>query len=402
MHSKKYLLPFCALLLVIPACCACTSPQEVPSAAGVESAPVAVVLSAPPEEAEPTVTPGRQNEKQLAALIEAAHSPDEDVQKAAIKSLGEMGGQQAAGALAELLTIPDRNMRIRVILALAATGRVGYPYLLHALETEPFPRGRMFAANAVARLAEPGDAPAIMKRFDNQDAATKMHLVIAIVKVGDDEAIAALNQLMESPDRLIRFYVVNTLADAPPNQRALPLLINALQDDAEEVRMWTMFALERLNDPSSFPAVAAAFNDEDAYVRKEVAYTLGQLGNKEAVPYLIEGLKDPMAVVRGEAAASLGLLGDPQVIQALEPLLRESNVGVQIKAAAALARLGDYSGMDILIATVDSPVRPYSKEAVLALEEISNKDFGRDSNAWRSWWKQTKETLGNTGKQERD
>jgi HEAT repeat protein len=336
-----------------------------------------------------------QGQNGVPGLTTAARDSDSTVRKAAIKALGEVGGQQAADALAELLGNSDATTRIRAIRALGTTGRTGFPYLLRALESEPSPRGRMLAAGVLSNMVQPGDAPAIEERFVRQDAATKMHLVIALVRIGDDSAYAALSRLIDSPDRLVRFYVVNSLTEAAPDARALPIFVNSLDDEATEVRMWGIFGLERLNHPDSYRAVLAALGDEDAYVRKEAAYTLGTLGNKEAIPFLIQSLKDPTTIVRGDAATALGLLGDSCVIEAMQPLLQDPHPGVQIKAAEALAHLGDFSGMETLIGFVDSSTRLYSFEAVRALRGITNQDFEYNKDAWQCWWLNNKAALTN-------
>jgi HEAT repeat protein len=332
-------------------------------------------------------------ETAVPSLRKALKDTDANVKKTAIIALAKIGGKKAAEALTDTFADPDRSARVRGIAALTVTGKDALPYLFRALESEPFPRGRMFAANGIARLAGRGDAPEIMKRFERQDVATQMHLVVGLVRVGDDEAYAGLSQLIEHRNRLVRFYVASTISEAPADKRALPILVRAVKDEAQDVRMWGMFGLERLCAPESYPVVLVALNDEDAYVRKEAAYTLGSLGNRAAMPYLISSLKDPHYLVRCDSADSLGRLGNAQAIPALRPLLAEDSEAVQIKTAEALARLSDYGGMETLISLVDSRVLLYRVEASRALCRISNKDFGEDKLAWAAWWQETRKTL---------
>ena len=325
-------------------------------------------------------------------LKTALKDEDVKVREASMRALARIGGEEAAAALAELLSDRDRVVRCKTILMLPSAGRAAFPHLLKALEMEPFPRGRMFAAFGITRLAGAGDTPEILKRFERQDKATQMHLVIALVKIGDEEAFAGLHHLLQTGDPLVRFYVANTIAEAPDKQ-AFPILIEAMNDEAPEVRMWGIFGLEKLNLPESYPVVITALNDDSFYVRKEAAYTLGTLGNSDAVPHLISSLKDDHYLVRGNAAGALGTLGDVRTIPHIMPLLAEENEAVQIRAAEALAHLNDYSGMEKLIAIVDSPHRLYRKESLEALQRISNEDFGRDREAWSRWWTQAKQTI---------
>ncbi len=316
---------------------------------------------------------------------------DPEVKRVTIVALGRIGGQKASAALSETLSDTDKRMRIWGILALGSAGRSSLPHLFKALETEPTPRARMFVAHSIGRVVGPGDAGPILERFDEQDAATKMHLVIALVKIGDNEALEGLRRLIDSPDRLVRFYVVNTLADSPnPNKKATPILIDSLDDEAEEVRMWGLFCLQRINPPECYPAVVERLGDENPHVRKEAAYLLGNLANPDAVPHLIARLDDSHYLVRGDAAHSLGKLGDPRAIAVLKPLLAERYPSVQIQAADALARLKDYRGIETLIGFVDSPELLYRVEAQRRLQSLSNKNFGDDRHAWLQWWANTK------------
>jgi len=334
----------------------------------------------------------KYGELAVPSIRKALKDGDERVKGAAIGALARIPGKPSADALAELLTDPDRNTRARVILALGLTGRAAMPHLFRALETEPFPRGRMFAASALDRLVVPGDAPAIMERFERQDTATKMHLVAALVSISDEEAYAGLDKLFHSQNARIRFYIVNAMAEAPQKDD-LPIFIKGIRDESDDVRMWAMYGLENLNLPESYPVVLTALDDEVWYIRKEAAYTLGALGNPAAVPHLLPYLRDPHPLVRGSAVESLGRLGSPKLIPAIKPLLAEKYPPIRIKAAEALARLNDYSGMGKLMATLDSPQMSYRREARRALRRISNEDFGWDRQKWEQWWEGAKATM---------
>jgi len=317
---------------------------------------------------------------------------DTSVRRRAIDALARIKGKRAAAVLAELLSDPDRNIRSRAIMALGAADRSAMPDLIRTLETEPFPRARMFAANSVAKLAAPGDAPEIARVFDRQDSATKMHLVIALVNTGDEAAYAKLGLILKSPDWKLRLYVVDTAA-GNPIKKDLPLFLEAIDDDTAEVRMWAMFGLENLGLPETYPVVLAALDDDVWYIRKEAAYTLGALGNTDAVPHLIPRLEDPHPLVRGNAAESLGKLGAPALAPKLRPLLAEEAAPVQIKAAEALTRLNDYSGVENLIAMLESRRKVYRSEARKALMGLSDEDFGEDCAKWTRWWKESRKSF---------
>jgi HEAT repeat protein len=251
----------------------------------------------------------------------------------------------------------------------------------------------MFAAHGLAECAGPGDVSEIMKRFEPQDAATQMYLIIGLVRIGNDEAYAALRELFKSPKRLVRLYVTSTVAEAPNGSRAIPLLTEALSDDIPEIRLFAVLGLKKLNLQETFPLTVQTLADPYAHVRKEAAETLGNLGKREAAPYLLSSLEDPNFLVRSHSAEALGKIGDPSLIPDIKVLIADPNPYVQIKAAGALARLHDYSEVNRLLVYLNSPTLLYRAQAYEAMCSFSNKDFGNDTDAWVRWWKQTRETM---------
>ncbi|MEO0867950.1 MAG: HEAT repeat domain-containing protein, partial [Cyanobacteria bacterium J06642_11] len=92
--------------------------------------------------------------------------------------------------------------------------------------------------------------------------------------------------------------------------RAIPRLIELLNDDSPLVRVNAAYALGR--NPSE-TAVDALINqlthDSHGYVRKAVVWALGNCKNEKAVAPLVEAVENDMSVVRLWAASALGQMG---------------------------------------------------------------------------------------------
>ena len=86
----------------------------------------------------------------------------------------------------------------------------------------------------------------------------------------------------------------------------------------------------------------AALDDDDASVRSAAADDLGSLGESaaEAIPILIQALSDTYEPVRLNAAYTLGSIGDPGVPQLIETLGVEDQI-MRRMAAYALAAVGE-------------------------------------------------------------
>jgi HEAT repeat protein len=128
-------------------------------------------------------------------------------------------------------------------------------------------------------------------------------------------------RLADEPDRGVRQSLARGLGRLG-DDRALPVLIQSLQDRDLEVCHEAALALSRFNSPAAYEALLAALarkeNREDWQVRRFAAQALGKLGDRRAVPALIARLRDESDLVKPAVAEALGELGDPQAITPLK------------------------------------------------------------------------------------
>jgi hypothetical protein len=113
----------------------------------------------------------------------------------------------------------------------------------------------------------------------------------------------------------------------PPLQalgrHVVPLLVQALQDEAWWVRKAACEALGKIGDPQAIPHLAQALQDEAWEVRAAACEALGAIGDPQAIPPLLQALQDEAWWVRKAACEALGAIGDPQAIPPLRKALEE-------------------------------------------------------------------------------
>jgi HEAT repeat protein len=105
-----------------------------------------------------------------------------------------------------------------------------------------------------------------------------------------------------------RLAVVEELADTF-DEKAVNLLILALDDKVAEVRSVAAKTLVRYHDRRAVDPLIKRLNDSEPLTRAAAAETLGRLGDPQAVHPLMALLRDADPVVRGIAARSLNRLG---------------------------------------------------------------------------------------------
>jgi HEAT repeat protein len=131
----------------------------------------------------------------------------------------------------------------------------------------------------------------------------------------------------------------------PPLQalgrHVVPLLVQALQDEAWEVRAAACEALGAIGDPQAIPHLAQALQDEAWSVRKAACEALGRIGDPQAIPPLAQALQDEAWSVPEAACEALGAIGDPQAIPHLAQALQDEAWSVPEAACEALGAIGD-------------------------------------------------------------
>ena len=91
----------------------------------------------------------------------------------------------------------------------------------------------------------------------------------------------------------------------------MPLLEKALADKDPETRLYALWSLALIGNPSSAEKVRPLLESEDPGVRKTAAYAAGRMEDGEAIPALKKLLQDPVVDVRWNAALALATLDDP-------------------------------------------------------------------------------------------
>jgi hypothetical protein len=98
--------------------------------------------------------------------------------------------------------------------------------------------------------------------------------------------------------------------DDAVRERAMPLLIERLQDPQPIVRSAVAVGLGDLRAKEAVTALLVAVEDEDAQVRQMALNALGEIGDARALPRLRRGLKDPRPEVRYQSVIALARVAD--------------------------------------------------------------------------------------------
>lgn len=151
---------------------------------------------------------------------------------------------------------------------------------------------------------------------------------------------------------------------------AIGPLLDALADEAWNVRAGASEALFRMGKPAVRPLTRALRKNTDLDVRLGAAEVLGRIKDKRAVGPLIDSLqKDPIPEVRGKAAEVLGEIKDKRAIKPLIEVFnkKDENWHVRSDALKALAKMGDKKTISRLLPVLYEEKDPLVREDVVKI-----------------------------------
>ena len=119
------------------------------------------------------------------------------------------------------------------------------------------------------------------------------------------------------------------------------------------VRRYLALTMGHLGDPRAVPALLEGLNDNDIDNQIYTMWALGSIGDPAAGLDIAKKLDAQDPAIRRTAAYVLGALKDPRAIHALKIALNDSSEDVRWNAAMALAQLNDASGSELLTKLLD-------------------------------------------------
>ncbi len=155
------------------------------------------------------------------------------------------------------------------------------------------------------------------------------------------------------------FELSNELNQSSPSLRSESLMresIHILKDSSHydsKTRGYMALALGRFEHPDAVAALEKALEDDNEDVRLYSLWALGTLRATDAVPAIRPFLKSESEAERKMAVYVLGAMGDTASLPSIRPLLEDPIEDIRWNAALSLARLGDESGSEILAQMLD-------------------------------------------------
>ena len=245
--------------------------------------------------------------------------------------------------------------------------------LLQILKKENDSRIIMIAAYLLGRTANLGVVGDIIEILQNSKYAyRRQHCATALGLLKAEEAIQVLVECLQDKANNVRGSAATALGRIGTEQAVAPL-IECLQDEANSVRGSAASALGQIDSKQAVFPLIELLNDEDIICRSSAATALGRIGTEQAVAPLIECLQDEANSVRGSAATALGRIGSEQAVTPLIECLRDEANNVRHSAVKALGQMGSERALAPLIKCLQDEANNVRRSAATALGQIGSE-----------------------------
>ncbi|HET6516134.1 MAG TPA: HEAT repeat domain-containing protein [Thermodesulfovibrionales bacterium] len=216
--------------------------------------------------------------------------------------------------------------------------------------------------------------------YKGDNAGARNTAIEVFVHLGK-KATTFLMSAFETPNRDVRKFIIDILGEIR-DRDALPLLLESLHDEDDNVRASAVEYLGNLAEPAVVDGLIGILRSGDVWTAFPAADALGRIGDRRAVPALIEALS--IKALREPALKSLGRLSVVETLEHVFPFLMDKSKAVQEEAvkavemfyrngiaaeiiSEALYRLCGPEGITVLISNAWSKKRDVRSSAILLL-----------------------------------
>lgn len=209
--------------------------------------------------------------------------------------------------------------------------------LLGALSDESW-RVRRVAIQGVAQRAAPEAISALLSSVvENHHNPSLLNSALQVLASTEVDTFSPLLDLLQGPDPDLRMQAALALGEQS-DPRAVPALIQALNDDNANVQYHAIEALGKLKAVDAVNRIVEIAESKDFFLAFPALDALAKIGDARVAPRIAPLLEDEL--LREPAVNLLGQLGDDAAVVPLTALLNKPNAPADV-IADALASLSD-------------------------------------------------------------
>lgn len=296
------------------------------------------------------------------------------VRRAAIDMLGRLGDSQSVVQLLEL--IADHELQEDVVGSLVALSRNDAQALMTVWD-DVDTRSRAYLAYVYGVSLASNAVPRLIDGCADADDDLRQMSIQALGKIGDTSVLDCLVSALSDDSTDVceaALQALSQLGERHPDN-VIQALSPLLEHKDEQLRMYAVTVLGRLDGEGTEEPLAFAIKDESAEVRSAAIRAVEGKGGGAYLPALMLALTDEDTEVRALAARSLGMSGEKDAIKPLELALQDEDMWVRAAAVRSIGSLDGANNEHLIVQSLQDPVGLVSIAALETLEAIGVADL---------------------------
>lgn len=282
--------------------------------------------------------------------------------------------------------------------AVKAIGKVGTKEAVEALaEVLADPADPPVREAAVMELGALKDAEAIqflanVLLLRHKDPLGRANAAWALRRLKNKDTLPALTQALMDGNPLVRASAAEAIG-AIGDPSVCEKLAGRLTDGDAKVRAAVARALGRLKDPSTFDALTKRMNDGSPLVIAASLRALGAIDPQQALPFLTDKSKVKAKETKIAAIETLAKIDAPSAVALGKELMEDPDWSVRAATVTALIETWCKEAIDILVDRLQREKGRLRFDEVMALRQLTGKQIGFAAGDWKAWWDAARETF---------
>lgn len=308
------------------------------------------------------------------AVSELLQSSTLMVRRAAIDMLGRLGDCRSVRQLLELVADPE--LQEEVVGSLVALGRADIQSLIDVWDKVDT-RSRAYLAYVFGVSQSDKALSQLLEGSADSDDDLRQMSIQALGKVGDETVIDCLTSALSDPTTDVCEAALQSLLLLGERYqvKVIATLSPLLEHEEEQIRMYAVTVLGRLDGKDTEEHLAFAIKDESANVRSAAIRAVEGKGGGAHLPALMLALTDENTEVRALAARALGMSGEQEAIKPLELALQDEDMWVRAAAVRSIGILDGVGNENLIVQALQDPVGLVSIAALETLESVGVDDL---------------------------
>lgn len=278
---------------------------------------------------------------------------------------GEVKIEHQECAIDELINLNTQKL-IKIQLIGQSRSIFADRYLIDSLKNG-LPNEREEAARILGLLKSKEAKECLIKALNDSNYRVRWTSVIAVGRLGIEEAIPSLINILNTNTRFILLAVIDSLS-LMQCEKANQALIRTLQSPHVDVRLKAAYELGKQGYQEGFQSLLQALGEQDTAQKSR--YSLKELCHLTSIaeilrPKLINIFKDSgsVSLARQGALDILGYIGDDNVIKMLYAALEDNDHSVKYTSIRILCRINNRLARKCLVDALTS--KPLIRDRII-------------------------------------